>query len=83
MASCKEIKCFIFSKQLVIVNIRWEISKQERADPPMNRPALEMPGLMSSTVSRYFNIVLLSDEYSSEVLEENRRSLFKTILFHS
>lgn len=36
----------------------------------MNRPALEMPGIMSSTVSRYLNNVLLSDEYSSDVLEE-------------
>ena len=36
----------------------------------MNRPALEMPGLMSLTVSRYFNNILLVDEYSSDVLEE-------------
>lgn len=36
----------------------------------MNRPALEMPGMMSLTVSRYFNNILLSDEYSSDVLEE-------------
>ncbi len=49
----------------------------------MNRPALEMPGLMSSTVSRYFNNVLLSDEYSPDVLEENRRTLFKAILFYT
>lgn len=36
----------------------------------MNRPALEMPGMMLSTVSRYFNNILLSDECSSDVLEE-------------
>lgn len=49
----------------------------------MNQPALDMTDLVLHTVSRHVNIILLSVEILSDVLEEMEEPLFNAMISYS